>query len=473
MKSMLARAAELFIWLRLRVEIALVRASGRFDETYYLATYPDVATAGNNPIRHFCERGWREKRDPGPWFDTSFQTKAARPPGINPLVQWQVWGRWLGRPATYAQVERLRCHPPQVDFGKPDVVMVMHECTRTGAPIFLRSLARQWRDRHGLQIHFLVLAYGSLLDELCDEFACTLVPTLPVGRRALLLEAGLMSSRSVFYFNSAASLKAVGWLAWHKGPKIVHLHEIGETLDMYRQDLVEVLRSAPTVVTVNAKARSQVEAMTDVVSDRIFIIPPAVELREPCLTAAVDGPRLIVGCGTASLRKGADLFCEVAARLRGSPLSDVRFVWVGREGDAGMSELIERLGLHDIVSLVGEVDDPRLWFERAALLLLPSREDPYPLVCLEAAECGLPTVCFDERAGGIGAFVGGDAGVVVPSFDVDAMADAVARLLEDPTLLPKLGAAARSKVEQMHAIPVTAQPIFNLVDWTARDTSGR
>jgi hypothetical protein len=47
-----------------RMQITL--KSGLFDPDWYLATYPDVLVSGIDPLRHFCERGFLEKRVPGP-----------------------------------------------------------------------------------------------------------------------------------------------------------------------------------------------------------------------------------------------------------------------------------------------------------------------------------------------------------------------------------------------------------------------
>jgi hypothetical protein len=53
-------------------DVELVRASGLFDEAWYLERYPDVAAAGIDPVRHYLETGAAEGRDPSPLFNTRF-----------------------------------------------------------------------------------------------------------------------------------------------------------------------------------------------------------------------------------------------------------------------------------------------------------------------------------------------------------------------------------------------------------------
>ena len=127
---------------------------------------------------------------------------------------------------------------------------------------------------------------------------------------------------------------------------------------------------------------------------------------------------IVFGCGTTDWRKGADLFVGVANETNRLGLKDGYFFWIG--SDTGELEELEakvrKLGLEDRVFFLGEAQDARSYFAAGDVFLLTSREDPFPLVCLEAADCGLPIVCFD-KAGGMPDFVQDDAGYVVPFKD--------------------------------------------------------
>jgi hypothetical protein len=78
----------------------LIRTSGFFDPAWYLATYPDIAEAGLDPLQHFLEFGGREGRDPGPNFDSSWYLQIyadVSQSGYNPLVHYLRHGRDEGR----------------------------------------------------------------------------------------------------------------------------------------------------------------------------------------------------------------------------------------------------------------------------------------------------------------------------------------------------------------------------------------
>lgn len=70
------------------------------DGAFYRAVYPDIVDAELDPVRHYAESGWREGRDPAPWFSTRAYA-AAHPDvmkaGWNPLHHFLVQGRREGR----------------------------------------------------------------------------------------------------------------------------------------------------------------------------------------------------------------------------------------------------------------------------------------------------------------------------------------------------------------------------------------
>src|SRR5262249_20786738 len=133
---------------------------------------------------------------------------------------------------------------------------------------------------------------------------------------------------------------------------------------------------------------------------------------------------------------------------------DLHFYWIGEfdpdEKDPRGGTWADRLrAVEDTansnVSFLGLTHDSRPFLRAGDVFVLPSREDPFPLVVLEAAQCGLPIVSF-TAPGDVPAFVESDAGCVVPSIDVDAMARQVIALVDDDRRRRALGARARDKV---------------------------
>ncbi|GJE26063.1 hypothetical protein [Methylobacterium organophilum] len=67
-----------------------------FDEGYYVSSYPDVLHQRLSPLEHYLLIGWREGRDPGPYFSTVGYLEAnsdvARDDRINPFIHFLEYG---------------------------------------------------------------------------------------------------------------------------------------------------------------------------------------------------------------------------------------------------------------------------------------------------------------------------------------------------------------------------------------------
>ena len=153
--------------------------------------------------------------------------------------------------------------------------------------------------------------------------------------------------------------------------------------------------------------------------------------------------------------KGTEWTIRAFARIA-AQYSVARLVIIG-EGQLRkkLMKLARETGFAERISFLGarphaEVLD---WMQRAAMLVLPSvrtqsgREEGLGLVLLEAAACGVPGI--GTRVGGISeGIVEGETGFLVPERDVESLSIAMGTLLANPPLRQRMGAAARSRVEQ-------------------------
>ncbi len=189
------------------------------------------------------------------------------------------------------------------------------------------------------------------------------------------------------------------------------------------------------------------------VDGNLTVVPNTVapEWLEPVTRQPSDRPT-VVTVGRLHPDKGIDVLLHAMTHLRGR-LPAARAVVVGGEqpGHEGhRSELLalrHRLGLDDAVDLPGAVANPRPVLLEASAYVQPSRErtELQPLAVLEAMAVGLPVVA--TRVGGVPEMLdGGRLGLLVPPEDPPALADALARVLENPALGDRLGRAAQAHV---------------------------
>ena len=152
--------------------------------------------------------------------------------------------------------------------------------------------------------------------------------------------------------------------------------------------------------------------------------------------------------------KGQDVALEALERLH---RQGMRITYV-IAGDGRHAEQVRRRAEGSVVPtvLTGflQGDDVVGALNAADLYLHPAREEIFPNAVAEAMACGRPVIATE--VGGMSELMGpdGQAGVLVPPGDVDALAEAVGRCAADWRLRARLGAAGRRRIEA--CFPVSA-----------------
>lgn len=145
--------------------------------------------------------------------------------------------------------------------------------------------------------------------------------------------------------------------------------------------------------------------------------------------------------------KGIAEYIAAARQLLGEG-RPIRFLLAG-EPDPGNpaavpEDTVRAWAEEGVVDWLGHVDDMPGLFATVDMVVLPSYREGLPKGLIEAAACALPLVATDVP-GCREVVVDGADGLLVPVRDAAALADAIARLQDDPDLARRLGEAARIK----------------------------
>lgn len=137
-----------------------------------------------------------------------------------------------------------------------------------------------------------------------------------------------------------------------------------------------------------------------------------------------------------------------AARALKAQGREIRFLLAGTSDPGNPAAVPEAEVLtwvaQGLVEWLGHVDDMPALLQSVDMVVLPSYREGLPTTLIEAAACELPLVTTDVP--GCREVVTNEAdGLLVPVRDADALAQAIARLQDDPMLAGRLGAAAREK----------------------------
>lgn len=158
-----------------------------------------------------------------------------------------------------------------------------------------------------------------------------------------------------------------------------------------------------------------------------------------------QAPMRCLFVGQISHRKGVRFLVEAARLLRGEPI-EIKLV-----GPLVSPEVLS--GIESVPGIAYEGSVPHAEVAKlmrsADVFVLPSVEDAYALVVLEAMASGLPVVVTSNN-GAAEVVSDGEEGFVVPAGDPEALAERLRLLAREPDRRRSMGAAARRSVEGAH-----------------------
>jgi glycosyltransferase involved in cell wall biosynthesis len=302
-------------------------------------------------------------------------------------------------------------------------------------------------------------------------------------RRTFLRSAISRENIGLIYSNAVTNSRILSTFDHLDIPVISHCHELESLIQLSGIDDFNRLRDRTShFVAVSDAVRRNLISNHEVAAEKISLIhaftpvhhvsPEEIGSRRKKVQSELDIPEgaFVVGAsGTLNWRKAPELFPQIASAVkRKNPDAPIYFAWIGgaAKNDFRLFELnydAERLGVAERMRFVEHKKDPLDYFAAIDVFAMISREDPYPLVCLEAASLGKPIICFAE-AGGMPEFVEDDCGYIVPYLDLDAFAERIIELHAHPERLRSFGDNADRKVRARHDIEISAPAVAELID---------
>lgn len=165
------------------------------------------------------------------------------------------------------------------------------------------------------------------------------------------------------------------------------------------------------------------------------------------------GAPVVLALGRLHTNKGLDVLIRAMARL---PVAHAVIAGEGPERGA-LETLIRQERLGSRVHLLGWRTDTAALLSAATIMVCPSRHEPLGNVIIEGWSARRPVVAAAVE-GPSELIVSGGDGLLVPSEDPAALADALASLLDDPTRAERLAEAGRGRYEAAFAeAPVVAR----------------
>jgi len=377
------------------------------------------------------------------------------------------------------------------------VLFISHNAGRSGAPLVLLNLLKWLKENTSLSFEILLRGPGELQAEFADLAPTFLFSCQKSSENALsriCRKIGLSDNLSATHHQNLlnhfreSGIKLIFSSTFTNGDilqtlaplgcrVITHVHELNYWIDLSgTTNIQQVLKHTSRYIAGSKVVRDNLITARSIPPDNIDLAHEFIPI--PDISADPTGIRdkfaisggscVVLGSGHETWRKGKDLFVQLAAQVQKiMPEPLPHFLWVGGfENDEIRRQIfhdVEKLGLTGRVHFTGAVPGTLNYFAVGDLFAMVSREDSFPLVCLEAALLGKPTICFAD-VGGMTEFVDDDAGVVVPYLDLEAMAGHIVSLLKNETTRTRLGNNAREKVLTIYNVASGSERIAEIIN---------
>ncbi|WP_373056912.1 glycosyltransferase family 4 protein [Zunongwangia sp. H14] len=344
------------------------------------------------------------------------------------------------------------------------ILFISHESSRTGAPFMLLYFLQWLKEKHP-EIHFVLLSlYNGGLSKEFKEVAyeyydfSRITNTKPTfiqrWQRKVFRKLEInyhhrdakkdfiddLSRRdfNIIYSNTTVSLSLAQRikLKKNKSKLILHVHELESEIKRTIGDFRPYVDNIDFVIAASEMVKDNLIVNHQVPAHKIQVVYEFTKKPETSDKLKKNKKVFKVGgSGKFGHRKGTDLFIQVARYLEDNYSEfDIEFTWVGLVPEADKESLdleLEKLGLKNDIHFVGEVEKPESYFEDFDVFLMTSREDPFPLVCIEAGMLGIPIICFD-KATGISEIIENKGGFIVPYLNIEAMAERIKFYFNNP-----------------------------------------
>ncbi len=281
----------------------------------------------------------------------------------------------------------------------------------------------------------------------------------------------------------------------HGGDLLILQHQIHQSA-MKRKTAAALLGSAAVLVANSEWTRDRCltvlsDLEVEVPADRVRVVPlgadpgffrPGIDTGDVHRRYGLASGRWMLSVARLTRHKGIDTALKALAQLR-SRYPDLRYAVVGSgEEQAALEAEARELGVADRVRFLTEVPDgdlPALYNCAELYLgvsrLMEQRVEGFGISLTEASACGVPVIA--GRSGGIPAAVrDGETGLLVDAERVEAVVEAVSRLLDDTALRARLGGAGRRAVESHYnwnRVTADLRRIGHELGAPAREAAGR
>jgi len=210
---------------------------------------------------------------------------------------------------------------------------------------------------------------------------------------------------------------------------------------------IKVAQQIPHIVTVSESSKRDITQAFKIDPARIEVVYNGIDNHHfrPLPGIKRDSNRLISTASADQPLKGTRYLIEAFSLLH-TKNSELRLTIIGKPKPGGITEqLITRHNLNNAIQFIHGISAQKITelYAQSTVAIVPSEYEGFGLPAGEAMACGVPVVSTN---GGALPEVVGDAGIIVPIKDSQALADGIEKLLNDKQLREQLSSKGRARI---------------------------
>jgi glycosyltransferase involved in cell wall biosynthesis len=340
--------------------------------------------------------------------------------------------------AAYLNATYRAMHNVQQIEGKQKLVLVGHDAYKHGAQLLTLNIFKTLKQRFGIDVVCVLLDGGPLVDDY-KAVGETLVANGSLEVFTELADGFAEKGYTQAVCNTTVTGLCTEVLTKANFEIISLIHELKtliaeNSLEKHAETIAE---NASKVIFASKFVQDSFEGVTGSIGDKAIVKPQGIyqtlesnekassELRKKL--GLKSSAKVVVNSGFADLRKGFDLFVQIAKETVKRD-ENYHFVWLGAVEPSLNSWIlkdIENTQLMKHIHIVPFTLEISLYLQGANAFAMTSREDPFPSVVLESLALGTPVIGFENGGGFVDALHEPHFGTLVAMADCSAFVDAI------------------------------------------------
>ena len=381
------------------------------------------------------------------------------------------------------------------------ILFVLHEATRSGAPILLLELLKEIQNAQKYEVDLLILLNGTMAKDFTDlvPAAVNIKHFQPrpnivtrILRRFIVLKNDLLSQEDLYntaveklsaknyhcVFGMTVATLSILEKFKAKGLKtILYTHELQFALESFydAHDLSRKISSLDSILAGSQSVKDFLTQRYKISAGKISVAYSFISKDNEIKTKAselrqqynISDDTFILGTlSTQELRKGSELVPLLAKKIKQTtPNLKIKIFNIGGNDSNPFVRFAkidtQKLDVEEEVIFVENTKNPNDYVNIFDCFLLPSREDPFPLVMHLAAEFNKPIVGFKD-SGGVEEFLNG-TNLLADYLDIDQFADIIIKTHNDKIFREKSLLKIKDNVHQFSK-ENSMITIYNVID---------